>query len=229
MFIKAYDIKKDEFVYSFGEYDDYLKRLCSMHRLFCPYCDYTDECNGISYVKEHPREGNIVRSHFRRNKTCIYEGTLPKATEGESAEHRNLKTKVGLFLESQDYKVDYEVRIDNHIVDVTAVKGDQGIAVECQLSSISPDTILDRNRIYKLNGYRCIWVVKFSNNPDVGTRVKLESVHKSISKVVMPCILGYFDNGTDVRKSIWGLTLESRKGKHGWTEVVNAHDMIRRR
>lgn len=226
--LKAYDVNEKEDVYSFSESDGYLKYLCSRGRLFCPYCEHMNECGGVSYVKEHLRDGNKVVSHFRRNSTCKYMGTLPKATEGESSEHRNFKVKIGSFLKDKGYNVDYEVRMDNHIVDVTAVKDNQRIAIECQLSSIPMDNILDRNRAYKLAGYKCLWVVKFSNSPDVGTRVKLESVHKSISKVIMPCVLSYFDDGVDVRKSIWGLTLESSKGKHGWTEVVNAHDMLRR-
>ena len=95
--------------------------------------------------------------HFRHEVICPYE------MEHESKEHRELKKYIYENLKSK-YNVDYEYKIGNGIADVVIfLPKEVKIAIECQVSSISYDEWIDRNRNYRHNRTFPIWILHLKN------------------------------------------------------------------
>ena len=115
----------------------------------CPNCKET-----MSFVN-----ANTKIKHFRHfaDSKCLH-------TEPESEEHISLKLSIYNDLKRKGYKCEYEVKIGHHIVDIVAVSpAGKKYAIECQVSIISSEEVLDRNKDYTEAGFNCLWILHTKN------------------------------------------------------------------
>ena len=113
----------------------------------CPHCQ-----DPMSFVNANTRI-----KHFRHlvDRQCD--------VEPESEEHLILKRKMFDIFAQHHFTCKYEVRVGDGIADVLATGTNHTYAIECQVSSISPDKVLARNENYDKSNVGYFWVLHPEN------------------------------------------------------------------
>lgn len=214
---KVYSSKFDRFVYAF----DIREKPSRDIKLFCPYCTHIDECVGVSFVQAHVKNDSLWKSHFRRTRYCVYRDELPKASEGESVEHLDMKLDVLNYFRSFGYECDLEVRIGDNICDVVVDFDDTKLAIECQISSISHKEVSSRTRNYINHGYAVVWLTPTTGTYASGRAAFMGSVQKTIYKVFGKIwIYDFIYNGVDAERTIWTVDMD-KPSRSGYTTIIN--------
>lgn len=213
---KVYSPKFNIFVYAFNIHD----KLSRDIKLFCPYCTHASECDGVSFVQEHYKNNSLWKSHFRRSRYCKYKNELPKTSEGESAEHLNMKLDVLEYFKSLKCECDLEVRIGDNICDVVAVLDDTKLAIECQISNISHNEVRSRTENYINHGYKVVWLTVPNSSYVCGRAATMNSVQKTIHKVFGKLwVYDFIHDKGKAERTIWNI-YTNKPNKSGYTVVV---------
>jgi competence CoiA-like predicted nuclease len=99
----------------------------------------------------------IKIKHFR------HYGENNCSTEPDTEQHNLFKKQIHDIMINKGYACEYEKRIGDRVADIYGEKGIIKLAVECQISPISPEELADRDYNYRTLGYETLWIFHLSN------------------------------------------------------------------